>query len=57
MKAGFSSKRKTLINNLANSLHLDKSEVEEKIKTAGFLPTVRAQELSIGDWKKLVKLF
>ncbi|MCX6763644.1 MAG: 16S rRNA (adenine(1518)-N(6)/adenine(1519)-N(6))-dimethyltransferase RsmA [Candidatus Moranbacteria bacterium] len=57
VKAGFSAKRKTLLNNLANSFHLDKKTVEEKLKTAGLLPTARAQELSIEDWKKLVKLF
>lgn len=57
VKAGFSAKRKTLVNNLANGLHLDKNIVEEKIKKAGFLPTVRAQELSIENWKKLIKLF
>lgn len=57
VKAGFSAKRKTLANNLSNSLHLDKKIVEEKIKTAGFLPTIRAQELSTENWKTLVKLF
>jgi 16S rRNA (adenine1518-N6/adenine1519-N6)-dimethyltransferase len=57
VKAGFSAKRKTLVNNLANSLHLDKNIVEEKIKKAGFLPTVRAQELSVSDWKNLTRLF
>lgn len=56
VKAGFSAKRKTLVNNLANSLHLDKSIVEEKIKTAGLKPTVRAQELSVENWKNLTKL-
>jgi 16S rRNA (adenine1518-N6/adenine1519-N6)-dimethyltransferase len=57
VKAGFSAKRKTLVNNLSNSLHLDKSMVEEKLKTAGLLPTVRAQELSIENWKKMAGLF
>jgi len=56
VKAGFSAKRKTLVNNLSNSLHLDKTLVEKKLKTAGLKPTVRAQELSIEDWKNLVKL-
>jgi len=56
-KAGFSAKRKTLVNNLSNALHLEKGVVEEKIKTADLKSTVRAQELSIVDWKKLVKLF
>jgi len=57
VKAGFSAKRKTLVNNLANSLHLEKSIVEEKIKTAGLKPTARAQELSVEDWKKITALF
>ncbi len=53
VKAGFSAKRKTLVNNLATSLQLDKNIVEEKIRTVGLKPTVRAQELSVEDWKKL----
>jgi len=57
VKAGFSAKRKTLANNLANSFHLDKKDVVEKIKNAGLPPTSRAQELSIDDWKKLANLF
>lgn len=57
VRAGFSAKRKTLINNLANSLHLDKNVVEKEIKKVGLSPTVRAQELSMEDWKKLTKLF
>jgi 16S rRNA (adenine1518-N6/adenine1519-N6)-dimethyltransferase len=57
VKAGFSAKRKTLINNLSNSLHVEKNIIEEKIKTAGLKPTVRAQELSIEDWKTLSKNF
>jgi 16S rRNA (adenine1518-N6/adenine1519-N6)-dimethyltransferase len=56
VKAGFSAKRKTLINNLSNGLHLDKTLVEEKIKKVGLLPTARAQELSVEDWKKIVSL-
>ncbi len=57
VKAGFSAKRKTLVNNLCNSLHLEKSLVEEKLKTVPLSGTVRAQELSIEDWKKLTNLF
>ena len=57
VKAGFSAKRKTLVNNLANSMHLEKNIVEEKLKTVGLKPTVRAQELSIEDWKRLADLF
>lgn len=57
VRAGFCAKRKTLVNNLANSFHLDKKEVEEKITSTGLGKNIRAQELSIVDWKKLVESF
>ena len=56
VKSGFSAKRKTLINNLSNSLQLDKKELEEKLSSLGFNANVRAQELGVDDWKKLTKL-
>lgn len=57
VKAGFSAKRKTLLNNLASSLQLDKKVVEEKLKTVPLSGTARAQELSIEEWKILSRLF
>jgi 16S rRNA (adenine1518-N6/adenine1519-N6)-dimethyltransferase len=57
VKAGFSSRRKTLLNNLANSFHLPKNIAEEKIKKARINPTSRAQDLNVDDWKKLSELF
>jgi len=57
VKAGFSAKRKTLLNNLSSSLHLEKIKVAEKLKAADISPTARAQELSIDDWKKLTISF
>lgn len=57
VRAGFCAKRKTLINNLANSFHLDKKEVEGKVISAGLKTNTRAQELSIADWEKLAGLF
>jgi len=57
VKAGFSAKRKTLVNNLSASLKLDKKEVEEKLKKVGITPNQRAQELRVEDWKKMTKLF
>ncbi len=56
VKAGFSAKRKTLLNNLSTSLQLNKNIVKEKIISIGHLSTVRAQELSVTDWQKLVEL-
>jgi 16S rRNA (adenine1518-N6/adenine1519-N6)-dimethyltransferase len=55
-RIGFSAKRKTLVNNLSNGLHLPKKETEEKIKLAGLKINCRAQELSLEDWKKLEKI-
>jgi 16S rRNA (adenine1518-N6/adenine1519-N6)-dimethyltransferase len=55
VKSGFSAKRKTLINNLANSLQIDKKEIEDKLGQIGFSPSVRAQELGVDNWKKLVE--
>jgi 16S rRNA (adenine1518-N6/adenine1519-N6)-dimethyltransferase len=57
VRAGFCAKRKTLVNNLANSFHLNKKEVEEKIRKSRLSLKVRAQELSIEDWKKLALIF
>ena len=57
VKFGFSAKRKMLKNNLANSFHIDQKIVEEKIVKVGFSPKTRAQELSVGDWKRLLKEF
>jgi len=57
VRAGFCAKRKTLVNNLSNSFHLDKKTVEEKLKLIGISSRARAQELSVEDWKKLAELF
>jgi 16S rRNA (adenine1518-N6/adenine1519-N6)-dimethyltransferase len=55
VRAGFSSKRKLLLNNLANSFHLDKKEAAEKLRKAGINPAARAQELHIEEWKRLAE--
>jgi len=52
---GFSSRRKTLINNLSAGYHISKEKASDIIKKAGFKEMVRAQELSVEDWKKLFK--
>lgn len=57
IKAGFCARRKTLVNNLSNSLHLNKDEIEKNILALSKPLTTRAQELSIADWKNLVNLF
>lgn len=51
---GFASKRKTLVNNLAAGYHLDKKKASDIIKSIGLDENIRAQELSLDDWQKLV---
>ncbi len=53
VKAGFSSRRKTLHNSLSGGLHLSKLEVLTILKEAEVDRGVRAQELSLNDWYKL----
>ncbi len=53
VKIGFSAKRKTLVNNLANGLQRDKQEIESILVEQGFEKSVRAQELSVDDWVQL----
>jgi 16S rRNA (adenine1518-N6/adenine1519-N6)-dimethyltransferase len=54
VKFGFSAKRKMLKNNLAAGFKIDQTEAAEKIKAAGFNEKIRAQELSVEDWLKLL---
>jgi 16S rRNA (adenine1518-N6/adenine1519-N6)-dimethyltransferase len=55
-RAGFSARRKTLANNLANSFHLPRTEIEPIIAHLGLLLTVRAQGLSVEQWIRLSEL-
>ncbi len=55
VKIGFSARRKMLKNNLANGFHIKQEEAEKWLLDAGFAPKVRAQELSVKDWVKLLK--
>ena len=53
VKIGFASRRKTLENNLAAGLRVAKAAAAESIARTELSPAVRAQELSLSDWKKL----
>jgi len=57
VRIGFSSKRKMLKNNLANGYHISAEQVEQKLKKANFSLKVRAQELAVKDWLKLLGEF
>lgn len=55
VKAGFHTKRKTLLNSLSSELGEDKENIENKLKSAGIDPKQRAESLSIEDWVELAK--
>ena len=54
-KIGFSSRRKTLANNLSNGLKIERSRIVDIIKSVGLKDSVRAQELSVDDWQMLAE--
>lgn len=57
VKFGFSAKRKMLKNNLASGYQLSQEEVVARLKQAGFNEKIRAQELSVEDWVRLLEYF
>lgn len=55
VKAGFSNRRKTLLNSLSAGLQSSKQETTDYLQAVDINPNSRAQELSIDDWVKLAK--
>jgi 16S rRNA (adenine1518-N6/adenine1519-N6)-dimethyltransferase len=53
VKAGFSQKRKTLVNSLSAGLHLPKEQIREMLIAAKITENTRAQALSLEDWQSL----
>ena len=53
VKIGFSSKRRTLINNLSIGLKIDKETLRDKLKELGLNENIRAEKLKIEDWVNL----
>jgi 16S rRNA (adenine1518-N6/adenine1519-N6)-dimethyltransferase len=52
VRAGFSAKRKMLVNNLINFSY-PKAKLLDILKKSGLDPAVRAEKLSVEDWVKL----
>jgi 16S rRNA (adenine1518-N6/adenine1519-N6)-dimethyltransferase len=57
IKHGFSSRRKMLKNNLASGYRISNQKAEEILIKSGFDEKIRAQELSVDEWKKLFVAF
>lgn len=55
VKAGFSQKRKTLLNSLNAGLAISKDETRELLEAAKISPNARAQTLSLDDWYSLYR--
>ncbi|MFN8491885.1 MAG: 16S rRNA (adenine(1518)-N(6)/adenine(1519)-N(6))-dimethyltransferase RsmA [Caldilineaceae bacterium] len=53
VRAGFSQKRKQLLNTLSAGLHLPKSEVSAALPQVGIDPTRRAETLSLAEWGQI----
>jgi 16S rRNA (adenine1518-N6/adenine1519-N6)-dimethyltransferase len=57
VKAGFSARRKTLLNSLSGGLRLDKPAITELLQKAQIDSGKRPQELSLEDWHRLAKTY
>ncbi len=55
VKAGFSARRKTLLNSLSAGLNTDKQTIREDLEAVEISPGQRPQELSLSDWAKMSK--
>jgi 16S rRNA (adenine1518-N6/adenine1519-N6)-dimethyltransferase len=55
LKAGFSSPRAQLLNNLSKKLKLEKEFIQKKLFLCNINPERRAETLSIEDWINLTK--
>ncbi len=53
VKAGFSQRRKTLLNSLSAGLQLGRPQTAQLLERAGVAPGVRAQTLSLSEWHGL----
>lgn len=53
VRAGFSQKRKTLLNTLSAGLALSKDDTKNMLAAAGIDPSTRAQALSLDQWHTL----
>ena len=53
VKAGFSQRRKTLLNSLSGGLQLERGDITALCREAGIDPGRRAQTLSLSEWHKL----
>jgi 16S rRNA (adenine1518-N6/adenine1519-N6)-dimethyltransferase len=56
VKVGFSSPRKKVTGNLASGLHMERAEIERVFGSLDLDLNLRAQDLTIGNWRALLPL-
>lgn len=57
LRAGFKSRRKTILNTLSARADMKKDEVEKSLRSISLDPTARPERLTVADWKSIVTLF
>lgn len=57
VKAGFSQRRKTLLNSLGAGLHLSREQAKDLLERADINPSSRAQSLNLQDWYAMYKAY
>lgn len=57
VKAGFSQRRKTLLNSLGAGLHMSRDQAEELLRAAGIDSARRPQTLSLDEWHNLYSAY
>jgi 16S rRNA (adenine1518-N6/adenine1519-N6)-dimethyltransferase len=57
VKAGFSQKRKTLLNSLSAGLHISREETMQLLAQADVQPGARAQSLGLEQWYALYRAY
>lgn len=56
VKIGFSARRKTLLNSIANGMRVNKEVVEELLKETNIDPNTRPQMLDLDAWHQIYKI-
>ena len=57
IRAGFSQRRKQLVNPLSTALGLPKAEIARSLSEIGIKPAARAEELTLEDYIKLARYY
>jgi 16S rRNA (adenine1518-N6/adenine1519-N6)-dimethyltransferase len=56
VKVGFSARRKTLLNSIANGMRIDKEVISAVLEESKIDPNTRPQMLNLNDWYEIYKV-